>query len=113
MTLSTSAVAVCCCRRFAKLVEEPRILDGDDGLRGEVLDQLDLLVGERAYLLPVDENGADHLVILQHRHHEKGPSAGCFKDGDGTRSAREIPLIRQNVGDMDHLPRRDETRKGG
>ena len=46
MTLSTSAVAVCCCSRFAQLVEQPRVLDGDDGLSGEVLHQLDLLVGE-------------------------------------------------------------------
>ena len=37
MTLSTSAVAVCCCKRFAQLVEQPRVLDGDDGLGGEVL----------------------------------------------------------------------------
>ncbi len=47
MTLSTSAVAVCCCSDLAQLVEQPRVLDGDDGLRGEVLHQLDLLVGER------------------------------------------------------------------
>ena len=37
MTLSTSAVAVCCCSDFAQLVEQPRVLDGDDGLGGEVL----------------------------------------------------------------------------
>ncbi len=30
-------------QRFAQLVEQPRVLDGDDGLRGEVLHQLDLL----------------------------------------------------------------------
>ena len=47
MTSSTSAVAVCCCERFAQLVEQARVLDRDDGLGGEVLDQLDLLVGER------------------------------------------------------------------
>ena len=41
MTLSTSAVAVCCCKRFAQLVEQPRVLDGDDRLRGEGRDQLD------------------------------------------------------------------------
>ena len=51
ITLSTSAVAVCCCRDFAQLVEQPRILDGDDGLRGEILDQFDLLVGEWQHLL--------------------------------------------------------------
>ena len=43
MTLSTSAVAVCCCRDFAQLVEQPSVLDGDDGLSGEIRDQLDLL----------------------------------------------------------------------
>ena len=62
MTLSTSAVAVCCCSDFAQLVEQPRVLDGDDGLGGEVRDQLDLLVGERADLLAVDDNRADQLV---------------------------------------------------
>src|ERR1017187_3747814 len=33
-------------QRFTQVVEQPRILDGDDGLRGEVLNQLDLLVAE-------------------------------------------------------------------
>ena len=53
MTFSTSEVAVCCSsdfaqivRALAQLVEQPRVLDGDDGLSGEVLDQLDLLVSE-------------------------------------------------------------------
>ena len=41
-------------QRFAQLVEQPRVLDGDDRLGGEILDQLDLLVGERADLLAVD-----------------------------------------------------------
>ena len=67
MTLSTSAVAVCCCKRFAQLVEQARVLDGDDGLGGEVLDQLDLLVGERPHLLAINGDGADQLVLLEHR----------------------------------------------
>ena len=33
-------------QRFAQLVEQPRVLNGDDGLIGEGLDQRDLLVGE-------------------------------------------------------------------
>ena len=48
ITLSTSAVAVCCCKRFAQLVEQAGVLDRDDGLVGEVGDQLDLLIGERS-----------------------------------------------------------------
>ena len=53
MTLSTSAVAVCCCSDSRSSLEQPRVLDGDDGLGGEVLNQLDLLVGERPHLLAV------------------------------------------------------------
>ena len=44
---------------LAQFVEQPRVFDGDDGLRGEVLDQLDLLIGERADLLAVDHDAAD------------------------------------------------------
>src|SRR5262249_46025592 len=43
--------------RFAQLVEQARILDGDDGLAGEALYQLDLLVGKGTNLLTV--NGKD------------------------------------------------------
>ena len=53
---------------LAQLVEQARVLDGDDGLGGEVRDQLDLLVGERPDLLAVDDDGADQLVVLEHRH---------------------------------------------
>ena len=35
--LEHSAVAVCCCERFAQLVEQARVLDGDDGLGGKIL----------------------------------------------------------------------------
>ena len=90
MTLSTSAVAVCCCsdsanlRALTQLVEQARVLDGDDGLGGEVFDQLDLLVGERAHLLAVDGDGTDQLVVLEHRHDDMssarppvGPKAVC------------------------------------
>ena len=53
---------------LAQLVEQPRVLDGDDGLGGEVRDQLDLLVGERPNFLAVDDDRADQLVVLEHRH---------------------------------------------
>ena len=36
---------------LAQLVEQPRVLDGDHRLGGEVLHQLDLLVGEWPHLL--------------------------------------------------------------
>ena len=36
---------------LAQLIEQARVLDCDDGLIGEILNQLDVLVGERAHLL--------------------------------------------------------------
>ena len=50
MTLNTSLVAVCWCSAsqsspLAQLLEQARVLDGDDRLGGEVRDQLDLLIG--------------------------------------------------------------------
>ena len=70
MILSTSAVAVCCCsnslqivRAFVAPLEQPDILDRDDGLIGEGLEQLDLLVGERAHLLAEDGDDADQLCL--------------------------------------------------
>src|SRR5262249_48155071 len=49
--------------RLAQLAKQPRVLDCNDGLSGEVLDQLDLLLGERPYLLAVDREGADRPTI--------------------------------------------------
>ena len=75
MTLSTSAVAVCCCSDSLKLVrarlhlvEQAHVLDGDHRLVGEGRDQLDLLVGERPDLLAVDDDGADRARLPEHRN---------------------------------------------
>ena len=72
MTFSTSAVAVCCCSNLAQLVEQSRVLDGDDGLVGEVRDQLDLPLGERPHLLAVDSNYANQFTLFKHGHTEEG-----------------------------------------
>jgi hypothetical protein len=43
-------------RALAQLVEQAGVLDGDDGLVGEVGEQFDLLIGERPDLLAVDSD---------------------------------------------------------
>jgi len=45
--------------RFPQLVEQSRVLDSDDGLGGEILYQLDLLLGERRNMLAVNGDGSD------------------------------------------------------
>ena len=44
--------------------EQPRILDGDDGLSGEVLYNFNLLIGKRANFLAENSEHADQLVLL-------------------------------------------------
>jgi len=47
-----------------------RVLDGDNGLRGEILEQLDLFVGERPHLLTKDDDRTHQHDVLDHRYHE-------------------------------------------
>ena len=50
-------------------------------------DQLDLLVGERPNLLTIDDDGADQLVVLDHRYADEGSRPPSLADGMGTASA--------------------------
>ena len=99
ITRSTSEVAVCCCSAsrssvLAQLVEQAGVLDGDDGLGGEVRDQLDLLVGERPHLLAIDDDGTDQLVVLEHRNGEHGRAPPSSTRADAHRVAFEVGLVR-------------------
>ena len=72
MTWSTSDVAVCCSSdsvssavrwlrswSLTQLTQQPRVLDGDDGLSGEVSYKFNLLIGETAHLLAIKSDRAD------------------------------------------------------
>ena len=73
MTLSTSAVAVCCCSNSAQLVEQSRIFDSDDGLGGEVRDELDLLIGKGTNFLAKQGERTDQFVLFQQWDSPKRP----------------------------------------
>ena len=64
--------------RFTQLVEQARVLDGDDCLVGKVLHKFDLLVGEGANLLTINSKHTDQLVLLKHRDDEKRSCARDF-----------------------------------
>src|SRR5262249_55825928 len=97
---------------FAQLVEQPRVLDGDDGLAGEVLDERDLLVVERANLLTKDADHSNELVVLEHRHNNNGPNAAKLHRIDRRRIAFSVGSRRCEIGSVkhslgsDHLPKR-------
>src|SRR5215470_18152765 len=79
---------------FAQLIKKPRILDGDDGLRGEVFDQLNLLVGEGPHLLAVNSDDADQFVLLEHRYEKNGARTGLLDHANRPRLAFDVVLIR-------------------
>ena len=90
---------------LAQLVEQPGILDGDDGLLGEIGHQLDLLVGERPDLLAVDRDRSDELTLLDHRHRNMRSRAGKL----GRRGLDPFCCL---VEGMDDLFRPDEAIEG-
>ena len=59
-------------QRLPQFAEQPRVLDGDNGLGGEAFYQFDLLVGKLLDFLPEDADNPDQRVVLEHRHADEG-----------------------------------------
>src|SRR5262249_36566343 len=63
-------------QRFAQLVEQAGILDGDDGLLCEIADKFNLLLRKWSYLLAVNADGTNQLVLLEHwNDHDRAGTA--------------------------------------
>jgi hypothetical protein len=54
-----------------EFLEQPDVLNRNDGLIREGLDQLDLRVGEGPLLPARDGNGADRRTVTEHRYAEE------------------------------------------
>ena len=109
--MSTSAVAVCCCRDSrqvvgarAQLAEQACILDGDDRLLREVRNELDLLFGKGLDLLTEDRDGADQFVLPEHRHDDEGARASQVDVRAPYRVALDIGALGHGVLDLNDLP---------
>src|SRR5262249_52624780 len=100
-------------QRLLQLVEQPRILDGDDGLGGEICHQLNLLVREGTSFLTIDGDGSNQFIVFEHRHTDVGPNATKFDRGDGWGIAFEITLSPGEVGALDRLLRCNTRLKAG
>src|SRR5215510_6390378 len=96
ITLRTSAVAVCRWRdsgsSFSRRVFSIAMT------AWAAKHQLDLLVGEWAHLLTVDNNCSDNLVVLKHRHAQRSARVCLF-----CKPQIAIDLNRLNIGDMNRL----------
>ncbi len=100
MTLSTSAVAVCCCSDCRNSLSSRAFSMAMTAWAAKFVHQLDLLVGEGANFLTEDGDGADQRVILEHRHGNKSSRAAKF-DRRGSVDPRQRSRIGRKIDDMD------------
>src|SRR5262249_11714982 len=89
--------------RLPQLIEQPRVLDGDDGLVGETLDQFDLLVGEQPHLLASKCDYPDQLIVLEHWDGKHSPISAEFDTDSHERIALDVGRYRRDVGDVGDL----------
>src|ERR1019366_1424620 len=87
--------------RLAQLAEQPRVLNSNDCLGGEVRDQLDLFVAEWAHLHAEDGNCADRLVVLKHRQGQHRADARDVPAAYHQRFALAVGRGLAKIDDMD------------
>jgi hypothetical protein len=81
MTLSTSAVAGLLLQRFAQLIEQTHVLDGDAGLVGKSLEKRDLLVVKEPDFGPSELNRSDRYPLAHHRNTKGRSVTQPFRKG--------------------------------
>ena len=86
-----------------QFVEQPRVLDGDDRLGGEIADKIDLLVGKRVNILMVDGDRADQFIVAEHGDGERGTRAGHL-----CQHRFGVAFIGGKIVDVDDFLCRDE-----
>jgi hypothetical protein len=86
-----------------QLVEQPRVLDGDDRLGGKTFHQFDLSIRKGSNLVAEQTNCSDQFLVLQHRNNKKRPYATKF-DGFDVRRAAFVHVLPFGckIGRVDH-----------
>ena len=88
---------------LAQFVEQARVLDSDDRLRGEILDQLNLLVGERPHLLAIHSNRANKFALLEHWDGHMGPRTCQLDQRNNATVLPDVRWIGPQIVNMDNL----------
>ena len=82
---------------LARLGQEPRVLHRDDRLRREILQQRDLLVGERPHFLAKGGNRSEYSPVLEQRHGDHRVRAPKF---DQSAAHRTDARLRSGIIDL-------------
>src|SRR5262249_46769259 len=87
-------------KRLAQLVEQAGVLDGNDGLGGKVLHQLDLLIGEGPDFLAVDSNRTEQIIFPEHWHYEQRSGTPDLRQRPKRPEASNVCLFFTDIRDM-------------
>jgi hypothetical protein len=85
---------------LSQFAEQPPILHRDDRLRSKILQQCDLLAGERSHLTALGNDNAEKTVVLSQGHHQHGSHAAVLEGGAGHRISREQRCELRQVSDV-------------
>src|SRR6516162_2395332 len=88
-----------------QLVEQARVLDGDNGLLGKAREERDLLVGEPANLLAEYIDSANQRPFLEHRYKNNCANPQETDEVHGSYIALAIWRNRAKIIDLHHLLR--------
>jgi len=102
ITPNTSAVAVCC-SSASRLGQQPRIFHRDDRLRRKVLQQRDLLVRERPYLLSVNHESAEQRAVLSQRDPQPSARPAHISKRPPDGIARAVTFLSCDVRNMNEV----------
>src|SRR4029453_13897340 len=97
---------------FAQLVEQARVLDGDNGLTGEIGDQFNFFIREGGNLKGGEAGDPAQAVFLEHRHDEESSDA-CFNAGNYKSITICIGFELSDIVDMRGLLCLDHARETG
>jgi hypothetical protein len=102
MTCNTSAVAVCCSKASRVFGQEPCILHRDDRLRREILQQRNLLVGERSDLASAKRKATKGSPVFHQGDECSSANASGLDREPCERISRLIGRLRCQVGDLEN-----------
>src|SRR5262245_29636863 len=82
---------------FAQCMEQPRVLDGDDGLVSEACHQFHLSIGEGTHLIAIDDESANQSVAPDHGHTKEGSYSAKIDAGAAQRVTCAICRLRADI----------------
>src|SRR5262249_23600435 len=85
-------------------LEQPHVLDGDDGLIGKCRNQFDVLVVERPHRATAHQDDTDWTSLAQHRHPQMGAIAAQL-----LWLSQTVVRVAQNIGDLKGLALKQDS----